>query len=131
MGKAFADGKRYFHENPSITANQLYVYAVSLAEKYGWEFGGPIAGHLIGQFPHERIADDKVTLYVHPKSNLCMRATDEKGQPRHWILEIHFIDRERRIGGFFEELLDGRLIRQTCFGFSSQLFTIPNALARR
>lgn len=105
VGKAFADGKRYFHENPGITADQLYAYAVSLAEKYGWEFGGPIAGHLIGQFPHERIADDKVTLYVHPKSDLRMRSTDEKGQLRHWILEIHFVDRERRIGGFFEELL--------------------------
>lgn len=105
VGKAFVDGKRYFHENSAITANQLYAYAVSLAEKYGWEFGGPIAGHLIGQFPHERIAEDKVTLYVHPKSNLRMRSTDEKGQLRHWILEIHFIDRERRIGGFFEELL--------------------------
>jgi Xaa-Pro aminopeptidase len=105
VGKAFVDGKRYFHENPGITASQLYAYAVSLAEKYGWEFGGPIAGHLIGQFPHERIAEDKVTLYVHPKSNLRMRSTDEKGQLRHWILEIHFIDRERRIGGFFEELL--------------------------
>lgn len=105
VGKALVDGKRYFHENPDITANQLYAYAVSLAEKYGWEFGGLIAGHLIGQFPHERIADDKVTLYVHPKNNLRMRSTDEKGQLRHWILEIHFIDRERRIGGFFEELL--------------------------
>jgi Xaa-Pro aminopeptidase len=105
VGKALVDGKRYFHENPDITANQLYAYAVSLAEKYGWEFGGLIAGHLIGQFPHERIADDKVTLYVHPKNNLRMRSTDEKRQLRHWILEIHFIDRERRIGGFFEELL--------------------------
>ena len=105
VGKAFVDGKRYFHENPDITANQFYAYAVSLAEKYGWEFGGPIAGHLIGQFPHERIAEDKVTLYVHPKSNLRMRSTDEKGHLRHWILEIHFIDRERRMGGFFEELL--------------------------
>jgi len=103
--KAFADGKRYFKENPEITASQLYAYAVSLAEKYGWEFGGPIAGHLIGQFPHERIAEDKVTLYIHPKSNLRMRSTDEKGQPRHWILEIHFVDRGSQIGGFFEELL--------------------------
>jgi hypothetical protein len=25
--------------------------------------------------------------------------------PRHWILEIHFVDRARQIGGFFEELL--------------------------
>jgi Xaa-Pro dipeptidase len=105
VGKAFADGKRYFNENPNITADQLYAHAVSLAEKYGWEFGGPIAGHLIGQFPHERIAEDKITLYVHPKSNLRMRSTDEKGQLRHWLLAIHFVNRSRRIGGFFEELL--------------------------
>jgi Xaa-Pro aminopeptidase len=103
--KAFADGKRYFNDNPGITADQLYHHAVSLADKYGWEFGGPIAGHLIGQFPHERIAEDKITLYVHPKSNLPMRSRDERGQIRHWILEIHFVDRERQIGGFFEELL--------------------------
>jgi len=30
---------------------------------------------------------------------------DTAGRPRHWILEIHFVDRQRRIGGFFEELL--------------------------
>lgn len=105
VAKAFADGKRYFNDHPEITASQLYAYAVSLAEKYGWEFGGPIAGHLIGQFPHERIADDKITLYVHPGSNLRMRSTDDKGRLRHWILEIHFVDRARGIGGFFEELL--------------------------
>jgi hypothetical protein len=34
-----------------------------------------------------------------------MRSLDENGQPRHWILEIHFVDRELKIGGFFEELL--------------------------
>ncbi|QHS53100.1 M24 family metallopeptidase [Edaphobacter sp. 12200R-103] len=102
---AFVEGKRYFKANPEIRANELYAYAVSLAEKYGWEFGGPIAGHLIGQFPHERIAEDKITLYVHPRSKLRMRSTDDKGRPRHWILEIHFIDRKRQIGGFFEELL--------------------------
>lgn len=105
VGKAFAEGKRYFKERPEITADELYNYAVSLAKRYGWEFGGPIAGHLIGQFPHERIAEDKVTLYVHPKSRLRMRSMDEKNRQRHWILEIHFVDRERQIGGFFEELL--------------------------
>jgi len=105
VGLAFADGKRYFNDNPGITSNQLFHYAHSLAEKYGWEFGGPIAGHLIGQFPHEKIAEDKVTLYIHPKSHLPMRSCDEKGQKRHWILEIHFVDRKHEIGGFFEELL--------------------------
>ncbi len=105
VSKAFADGKRYFIEHPEITASQMYAYATFLAEKYGWQFGGPIAGHVIGEFPHERIADDKVTLYVHPKSNTVMRSRDDRGGVRHWILEIHFVDRERRIGGFFEELL--------------------------
>ena len=105
VGKAFAEGKRYFDQTPDITACQLFQYAVTLANKFGWEFGGPIAGHLIGQFPHDRIAGDKVTLYVHPDSPLPMRSLNEKGQRRHWILEIHFVDREREIGGFFEQLL--------------------------
>jgi Xaa-Pro dipeptidase len=105
VGHAFARGKRYFNETPDITSSELFSYARSMAEEFGWEFGGPIAGHLIGQFPHERIAGDKVTLYVHPDSHLPMRTVDEKGQKRHWILEIHFVDREHRIGGFYEELL--------------------------
>jgi Xaa-Pro dipeptidase len=105
VGRAFGEGKRYFHQTPDITASQLFRYVVTLANKSGWEFGGRIAGHLIGQFPHEKIADDKVTLYVHPESHLPMRSLNEMGQERHWILEIHFVDREREIGGFFEELL--------------------------
>lgn len=105
VGKAFAEGKRYFEQTPDITASQLFAYVDAMAGRYGWEFGGQIAGHLIGQFPHERIADDKVTLYVHPKSDLPMRSLDESGQRRHWILEIHFVDRAHQIGGFFEELL--------------------------
>lgn len=105
VGRAFAEGKQFFLETPNITSSEFFSHIVALAEKSGWEFGGPIAGHLIGQFPHEKIAEDKVTLYVHPKSDLAMHSVDEKGQKRHWILEIHFVDREREIGGFFEELL--------------------------
>ncbi len=105
IGEGFAAGKKYFHEHPDITACELYRHAQDLAADYGWEYGGPIAGHLIGQFPHERIADDKVSLYVHPDNPLLMRLPDEHGRPRHWILEIHFVDRARQIGGFYEELL--------------------------
>jgi Xaa-Pro dipeptidase len=105
IAQAFVEGKRYFNATPNITSSELFRYASSLAEKFGWEFGGPIAGHLIGQFPHERIADDKISLYVHPKNDLPMRSLDENGQKRHWILEIHFVNREHEIGGFYEELL--------------------------
>jgi Xaa-Pro dipeptidase len=105
VGHAFAEGKRYFNRAPEITGSQLFNYVKSLGEKLGWEFGGPMAGHLIGQFPHERIPHDKVSLYIHPDSHLPLRSLDEKGQKRHWILEIHFINREHEIGGFYEELL--------------------------
>jgi Xaa-Pro dipeptidase len=105
VATAFAEGKLYFHEHPEITARELFGHAVSLAEKYGWEFGGPIAGHLIGQFPHERIPDDRVSLYVHPDNPMVMRQPDRDGNERQWILEIHFVDRARKIGGFYEELL--------------------------
>jgi|ERR1700728_189848 Xaa-Pro aminopeptidase len=103
--EAFVHGKQYFHEHPEITAAELYAHAQKLAEQYGWEYGGPIAGHLIGVFPHERIADDKITLYVHPKNPNRMRVPDASGRERHWILEIHFVDRTREIGGFYEQLL--------------------------
>lgn len=34
-----------------------------------------------------------------------MRSLDKKGHKRHWILEMHLVDRERQIGGFMEQLL--------------------------
>lgn len=105
IAKAFAEGKEYFKQHPDITAAELYWHAQELAAKYGWEYGGPIAGHLLGQFPHEKIPGDKITLYVHPQNPNRMRGLGADGQPRHWILEIHFVDRTRKIGGFYEQLL--------------------------
>jgi Xaa-Pro dipeptidase len=103
--EGFAKGKEYFQQHADITAAELYEYACQLAKQAGWEYGGPIAGHLIGVFPHEKIAGDKVTLYVHPKNHNRMRTPDASGRKRHWILEVHFVDRARQIGGFYEELL--------------------------
>ena len=34
-----------------------------------------------------------------------MSNPDQKGNQRYWILEIHFVDRKKEIGGFFEQLL--------------------------
>jgi hypothetical protein len=48
--------------------------------------------------------DDPKDLRIHG-NELRLRARDASGRQRHWILEIHFIDRARQIGGFFEELL--------------------------
>jgi Xaa-Pro dipeptidase len=105
IARAFDEGKQHFKQHPDITAAELYRHAEALAAKYGWQYGGPIAGHLLGQFPHEKIPNDKITLYVHPQNPDRMRSVGADGQPRHWILEIHFVDRVRKIGGFYEQLL--------------------------
>jgi len=34
-----------------------------------------------------------------------MFSLDKNGNKRDWILEIHFVDEEKEIGGFFEQLL--------------------------
>ena len=103
--KAWFDGKEWFKTKNKLTGAELFTHAVGLAKKYGWEFGGPIAGHIVGQFPHERLAPGSQGLYIHPKNHNDMFAPDKDGKLREWILEIHFVDRQRKIGGFFEQLL--------------------------
>jgi Xaa-Pro dipeptidase len=78
---------------------------VALAIRYGWEFGASTAGHLIGHFPHETSPLLPKPFSIRHGNEKSLREPDESGNPRHWILEIHFVDRLRQIGGFFEELL--------------------------
>jgi Xaa-Pro aminopeptidase len=99
------EAKDWFSRQTKLTGAEFYQYAVELAHKYGWTFGGEIAGHLIGEFPHERLDPDNYGLYVHPENHNDMFLPGKNGFKREWILEIHFVDREREIGGFFEQLL--------------------------
>ena len=99
-------GRSFFSAHPAITGQQLFTHVNGLAEQAGWEFGGPHAGHLIGQFPHDKIDGAKIESYISPGNNTAMRRTDRAGHRCHWILEVHLIDRRRQIGGFYEELLD-------------------------
>ena len=97
--------KKFFKSKSKITGAELYDYAFQSAKKYGWEFGGEIAGHLIGHFPHEKLHKEDKRNYVHPQNNIDMFEPDKTGNPRDWILEIHYVDRDKKIGGFFEQLL--------------------------
>jgi Xaa-Pro aminopeptidase len=106
LAEVWAAGRAHFESQPDITGEQLYAHVVGLAEKAGWVFGGEIAGHVVGQFPHERIDGEKIASYIAPGSDGPMRRADRNGQTAHWILEVHLVDRERGFGGFYEELLD-------------------------
>lgn len=103
---AWHEGKKYFDAHyAELTGAIFYKYISSLAEKYGRTFGNVHCGHLIGNFPHEHILGDEVHNYLHPENNIKLSELDIQGNPRDWILEIHFIDNNRTFGGFFEQLL--------------------------
>jgi len=97
--------KARYKENPDMTGEELYDIACDHAKQAGWEFGGQLAGHLVGSFPHERIPRDKITFYICKGNKERMSRLNKDGQKYHWILEIHLVDRARQIGGFFEQLL--------------------------
>ncbi len=102
---AWQTAKDWFHQHSTLSGADYFNYVVSLAEQKGWTFGGEIAGHLIGEFPHEKLEPGNYGLYVHPSNYNDMFAPDANGQPREWILEVHFVDRNLQIGGFYEQLL--------------------------
>lgn len=103
---AWQETQEWFSKQTKLTGAEFYKYVTDLAPDYNWEFGGKIAGHLIGKFPHEMgLADGKFELYIHPENHKDMFSPGKNGEKREWILEIHFVNREKEIGGFFEQLL--------------------------
>ena len=67
---------------------------------------GEIAGHIVGKYPHEQPANPKsMELDVHPDNPFDILLRDASGNKRHWILEMHFVDEEDGIGGYFEQLI--------------------------
>lgn len=103
--KAWFETKEWVDSHTELRAHELFEFAVNKAKEYNWEFGGPIAGHLIGEFPHEKLDPDNYRFYIHPENETDIFAKDENGMERHWILEMHFIDKATKIGGFYEQLL--------------------------
>jgi Xaa-Pro dipeptidase len=106
LPEVWAKGREYFESRRDVTGAELFARVVELSHEAGWDFGGPHAGHLVGEFPHEKIAGDAIESYIAPGSDHPMRRTDRTGQVCHWILEVHLIDPARGFGGFYEELLD-------------------------
>jgi Xaa-Pro dipeptidase len=102
---AWREIRDWFFMQTELTCAQFYNYSVAVAERNGWEYGSEIAGHLIGKFPHERLEPGDYNLYIHPQNHNSMFNLDELGNKRNWILELHFVHREKQIGSFFEQLL--------------------------
>jgi Xaa-Pro aminopeptidase len=94
----------HYHASPDITCEELYAFAQETAKAAGWRFGGEIAGHtLIGKFPHA--PPPREGRFIAAGNTSRMRDPDASGKARHWILEIHLVDKSKSFGGFYERLL--------------------------
>ena len=91
---------------PTSPAPSCYAEVARLAGEAGWSLGGTHAGHLVGEFPHEKIDGADIESYIAPGNTTPMRRQDRAGRACHWILEIHLTDPARGFGGFYEQLLD-------------------------
>ena len=105
LPRCFEIVKAHYDASFGITGAELYEFAQHTASEAGWVFGGAIAGHLIAEFPHAKIPGDKNLNRIGPQNRMRMRDPDRLGRERHWILEIHLVNRERTFGGFYERLL--------------------------
>ena len=102
---AWHEAKAWYAKQGSLTGAAYFKYITELAKRYGWEFGGEIAGHIVGRFPHEQLEPGDLGLDIHPDNHADILQADAHGNSRHWILEIQFVDRANNIGGYFEQLL--------------------------
>lgn len=99
------EARNWYFKQTELTGAQFFKYVVAHVQKYGYEFGNEIAGHIVGPFPHEQLGEGNLGLDIHPDNHQDILQPDPQGQPRHWILEIHLVNRAQGIGGFFEQLL--------------------------
>ena len=105
LPRVFERIQKHYHASPDITGAGLYAFARMTAYGAGWDFGGAIAGHLVSEFPHASIPGDKALNRIEPNNFKRMRDSDDFGRERHWILEVHLVDKARTFGGFYERLL--------------------------
>jgi Xaa-Pro aminopeptidase len=101
---AWREANTWFKKQRKLTGAECFAYITSLATRYGYESVGEIAGHIVGRFPHEQLGPGNLGLDIHPDNHQDMFLKDPQGNPRHWILEMHFADKTNGIGAFFEQL---------------------------
>jgi Xaa-Pro dipeptidase len=104
---AWHEGRDHFRANRGrITGAGLYAFAVESARARGYDYPNWHCGHLIGNFPHEVVQGEQRDNYLHAGNITRLADPDSSGHPRSWIYEIHFVDRTRGYGAFFEQWLE-------------------------
>jgi Xaa-Pro aminopeptidase len=105
LPEMFRVGRAHFDSHDALTGAELFDFMRQQAGERGWSFGGEIAGHIVGEFPHTKIPGAESSFVIAPENPTRLRDPDENGNIKHWILEVHLIDPSHSFGGFYEELI--------------------------
>ncbi|MBL8547683.1 MAG: aminopeptidase P family protein [Hyphomonadaceae bacterium] len=108
LPEVFEATRAHANANPDITGADLYAHATNIAEQRGYIFGGKIAGHTVGEFPHLTWPGDRDHARIAPANPTRLSDPDHLGRKRFWIIETHLIAPDRAFGGFYERLLRPR-----------------------
>lgn len=104
LPEVFEETRAHANANPDITGADLYAHAVSAARSRGYIFGGKIAGHTVGEFPHLTWPGEREHTRIYPENQTRLSDPDHLGRKRFWIIETHLIAPDRSFGGFYERL---------------------------
>lgn len=105
LPQVFEETRAHANANPDITGAELYDLACEAAERRGYIFGGKIAGHTVGEFPHLTWPGEREHTRIYPDNPNKLSDPDHLGRQRFWIIETHLIAPDRSFGGFYERLL--------------------------
>lgn len=105
LPQVFEEIRAHANANPDIVCADLFAFAVARAEARGYLFGGKIAGHIVGEFPHARWPIEKDHQRIAPANPTRLSDPDHEGRPRYWIIEVHLVAPDHSFGGFYERLL--------------------------
>jgi len=103
--RIWEEGKAFYESQADITGQGLFSFIKELAEKSGYTLADWHSGHLIGQFPHERVIGDESIHYICPENPLPLKRHGSNGENYVWILEVHLVSQDKQFGGFVEDLL--------------------------
>tara|TARA_R110002051_G_scaffold26962_2_gene65142 strand:+ start:2441 stop:3139 length:699 start_codon:yes stop_codon:yes gene_type:complete len=107
LPEVFEEMRAFALAKPDVTGAEVYDFACRAAEARGYHFGGKIAGHTVGEFPHATWPLEPAHQRLWPDNPEPLSKPDHLGRPRYWILEAHLVEPGRQWGGFYERLLRG------------------------
>lgn len=88
----FRETEKYWKQT-GATGIKLFEYAQNKTAEFGYRLDHRMAGHRLGDFPHQVFSKHKLFEFEQsPVQNI-------------WVLEIHIVDDKLQRGSFFEDIM--------------------------